>query len=76
MPCLDNSFDVQEDALVIKLVKEYGDKSWVVIAPHVKTRCSTDITALKYTLTCVYCIRWIRSGLLAFRLLICAPDAF
>ena len=32
----------EEDELVIKLVQEYGDKSWVVIAPHVKTRCASQ----------------------------------
>lgn len=32
----------EEDELVIKLVQEYGDKSWVVIAPHVKTRCEPN----------------------------------
>ena len=34
-----NAAHAQEDELVIKLVKEYGDKSWVVVAPFVTTRC-------------------------------------
>ena len=29
----------EEDSLVVRLVQEYGNKSWVVIAPLVKTRC-------------------------------------
>lgn len=40
---IDFSLCEQEDELVIKLVKEFGDKSWVVLAPHVGTRTAKQI---------------------------------
>jgi hypothetical protein len=29
---------MQEDELVVKLVKEHGSKSWIVLSPYMRTR--------------------------------------